>query len=491
MRLEGKAVDMETSIPIVIVNTQDAKELGVNPMDRLIIERKGEEHTGIIDTTKHLVEEGELGLTSELTDLEGELNVSVAERPKSVDYIKKKLENKELDREEIEAVIQDINKNMISDIELGSWVAGVYSIGMNMEESKYLTQAMIDVGERLEWDYDIIADKHSIGGVPGNRVTPIVVSIVASTGLKVPKTSSRAITSPSGTADTMEVFCNVEFDLGGIKEIVHETGGCMVWGGSVNLSPTDDKIIRAENPLSLDPESQVLASVLSKKKSAGSTHVVIDIPYGENSKVDDIKEAEDLGEKFKELGEELGMKVECAITRGDQPIGKGIGPNLEAIDVLKVLKGGKPKDLRIKSIRLADMLLKICGKKQRAEEILDTGRALEKFWEIIEAQGGERTSEEEINVGSFTKVVEAHRSGHITSIDNKIISNIARRAGAPNDVGAGVYLHKKKGNYVEQGDEVFTIYAEKKEKLKSAMEVFEKRPAFIIKEKDEMLMEEL
>jgi len=196
---------------------------------------------------------------------------------------------------------------------------------------------MIDAGSRLSWPHDIVVDKHCVGGLPGNRTTPIVVAIAAACGLIIPKTSSRAITSPAGTADTMETLTEVSLSLDDMRRVVDREGGCIVWGGSMNLSPADDILIRVERPLDFDSEGQMVASVLSKKLSAGSTHLVIDIPVGPTAKVRSTVMADSLALRLTQVGEALGLTLRVRQTDGTQPIGRGIGPSLEALDVLAVL----------------------------------------------------------------------------------------------------------------------------------------------------------
>ncbi|MDY6773565.1 MAG: AMP phosphorylase [Candidatus Nanohaloarchaea archaeon] len=490
MRLEVEQVDMETNAPIVIMNERDAEELGVNPLDRVQISRDGEEVVGIVDITEEMVDKGKLGVTDRLSYLEGEIGISTASKPDSVRHVKEKLDDEELEKEDLEEIVEDINENRLNDVEMGAYVTGIYTNGLSLEETRHLTEAMTEIGEVIEWHDGIIADKHSIGGVAGNRVTPVVVPIVAAAGLKIPKTSSRAITSPAGTADTMEVFADVEFSVEEIKEIVNETNGCVVWGGSVNLSPVDDKIIRAEHPLSLDPEGQVIASVLSKKKSAGSTHAVIDIPYGEGSKVDNLTDARDLARKFKRVGDHIDMEIECTITTGGEPIGRGIGPVLEARDVLRVLQGEGPEDLKLKSLRLASILFDLAGIDVEPREILESGEALEKFREIVEAQNGDPEVElGDLQPGEHTATVKAGRDGFVTHISNELVSDIARRAGAPKDTKAGIELQAKVGDQVEEGDELLTVYAEKEEKLEEAEELAEETEAVRVRGKEASLVE--
>lgn len=492
MKLEGKKLDMETNTPIVVMNDEDAKELGVHTLDRVRIISDGMEKIAVADTTGNMVKKGKLGLTKGIHSWEGPLEVRLASKPESVKYIKEKMRDHEWDKSDIKTIIDDINRNALSDIEMGAYVTAIYSNGMSLRETAHLTEAMVEAGEKLEWDYDIMADKHSIGGVPGNRVTPIIIPIIASKGIKIPKTSSRAITSPAGTADTMEAICDVDFDLDEIREIVDDTDGCLVWGGSVKLSPVDDKIIRAEHPLSLDPEGQVIASVLSKKKAAGSNHIVIDIPYGEGSKVGDLGTARDLGKKFKKIGDYLDMNVECTITKGEQPIGRGIGPSLEIRDCIRVLEGNGPRDLEVKSIRLANLLLKMCGEEPNAEEMINNGKALEKFREIVERQNGKPDiSEEDLNIGKHTAEVKAKKDGVVSHIENTRISSLGSRTGAPKDKGAGLYIHKKKGDKVDKGDSLMTVYAEKKEKIEETLGMCEENNGFRILTEDEMLIEEV
>lgn len=142
---------------------------------------------------------------------------------------------------------------------------------LNDKEITALTDAMVKAGSRIDWGLDQVIDKHCVGGLPGNRTTPIVVSILTACGLTVPKTSSRAITSPAGTADTMETLTDVSLSLEQMRQVVRNEGGCLAWGGSVRLSPADDLLIQVERALDIDSEGQLIASVLSKKLAAGAT----------------------------------------------------------------------------------------------------------------------------------------------------------------------------------------------------------------------------
>lgn len=479
MKFKVKILHIEANLPVLVLNEKDAEEIGVNISDRMELKVDGKKYIGVLDTTKTLVKERGVGINLDMQKKglkKGMLvEVKPTEKPKSLAFIKKKLRGEELSKEEIKAIIKDIVNDNLSDIELGAYVASVYAHDFTLKETINVIHEMVKTGTIMKWRFKNVVDKHSIGGVPGNRVTPIIVSIIAAAGLTIPKTSSRAITSAAGTADVVEIFSGISFTKKEIKKIVEKAGGCMIWNGALDLAPSDDKIIKAEYPLSLDPEGQLLASVISKKKAMGAKAVVIDIPYGYESKMESLEKAEALAKKFKEVGERLDMKIRCVITRGEQPIGNGIGPVLEAIDVLKVLDGREPKDLREKSLELAGLLLEMmnAGDKRRAEEILDSGKALKKFKEIIKAQHGNPDIDLKSMLGKFTKTIYARKDGDVIKIHNKELTQVARAAGAPKNKGSGIYIYVKLNDRIKKNDKLFEIYAESKHQLDEAYKLAE------------------
>jgi len=347
-----------------------------------------------------------------------------------------------------------------------------------------MTRAMVETGYKLKFKGTTL-DKHCIGGVPGNRTTMVVVPIIAAAGFTIPKTSSRAITSPAGTADTMECLAKVELPEKKIKNIVRKTRSCIVHGGSMQLAPADDKIIEVEHPLSIDAEGQLLASVMAKKYSVTANHVLIDIPMGKTTKAKNWKQAKHLRKMFELIGRRLDMDVKVIVTDGSQPIGNGVGPLLESMDVMTILKNDllAPQDLKNKSIHLAGILLEMTGKYKKskgikaAREILESGKALEKMNQIIKAQGKQKT----IHLGEHKHYVRSGKVGRVKEIDNEIISKIARIAGAPNDKGSGLYINQKINSSIKKGELLYTIYAENKFKLDLAKEFAKKNNGYLIK----------
>lgn len=482
MKLRVKDMDIATGgVLIAVLNEDDARTLDLHYEDRIKIKKGSREIVAVVDIaeTKKAVPRGEIGLFEEVLDKlhaknNDEVSINLGKKPESLSYIGKKIDGKELSANEIDTIIKDLMNNNITDIELTYFISACYTHGLSLKETIALTKAMIKTGNVLKLKRYPILDLHSIGGVPGNRTTMIIVPIIAAAGLTIPKTSSRSITSPAGAADTMEVLANVSLPLEKIKKVVNKVGGCIVWGGAVNLAPADDKIIKVENPLSIDAEGNMLSSIMAKKGSVSSTHLLIDMPVGKGAKIESMKLAKKIKREFENIGKGMHIKVKVVITDGSQPIGNGIGPALEARDVLWILKGDPrgPRDLKEKSIKLAEELLAMAGKNRRmAREILDSGRAHKKMIEIIRAQGKKITDPSKIKLGSARYNVVARRSGIISQIDNKAISKIARLAGAPQDKEAGIYLYKHKSDRIKKGERIMTIYAQNRRKLNFAVSI--------------------
>jgi len=262
----------------------------------------------------------------------------------------------------------------------------------------------------------------------------------------------------------METLAPVNLDMAAIRRVVEREGGCVVWGGAAQLSPADDILIGVERPLDLDSEGQMVASILSKKAAAGSTHAVIDMPIGVTAKVRTTAAANLLSSRLTEVGRLVGLDVRVVMTDGAQPIGRGIGPALEARDVLAVLQNAKnaPDDLRIRAAQLAGQILELVRHAapgtgyEIALAMLLNGHAWRKFQAICEAQGGMRVPP----YAPLTYSVTAPRAGRVLSIDNRRLARSAKLAGAPKAPAAGLEFHAPLGTNVARGDPLFTVHAE-------------------------------
>jgi AMP phosphorylase len=486
MRLIVKDMDISTGrAPIVILNENDAARMDLHPNDRLFVTKGSRKAIAVLDIaeSEKAVPIGHIGLFEEtlsaLRARDGDfVDFRMARKPESVVFIRKKLDGRELSDYEINAIVKDIVFNNLTDVELTSFVTANYVKGMSLREIVALTKSMAYSGLHLSLRRKPIMDVHSIGGVPGNRTTPIIVPIVAAAGLTIPKTSSRAITSPAGTADTLEVLTNVVLPKEKLERLAYQVGGFMVWGGAISLAPADDKIIAIEHPLNIDAEGQMLASIMAKKMSVGATHLLLEIPMDVNGKVKDERGALHLKNLFTVLGSKMGIEVTVLITDGSQPVGNGIGPALEARDLLWVLLNDRrgPYDLREKSLIMAGKMLEIGGKAKlgegymMAQQILDSGQAFAKFAEMIKAQGGPRILRpEDVPLSKLTYEFKALRSGRVIAIDNHAIAHIAKSAGAPSDRGSGLLLNKHRNDSVKAGDVLYTVYANTRDAMNEAM----------------------
>lgn len=406
----------------------------------------------------------------------------------ALEAIKKKLRGRPLQYNEIYSLMDEIAHDRLGDVLTAYFVAAGFKDGFSGEELYFLTKAMVETGTQLKFP-GIVADKHSIGGIAGTRATMILVPIIAAAGFTIPKTSSRAITSPAGTADVMEVFCKVTFTPEHIKQIIRKTNGCIVWGGHLGIAPADDVIIRVEEPLSFESFDKIIVSIMAKKIAVSTNHLIIDIPIGRTMKIKYQKDAEKVKTKFEQIAKKFGIEIVVDINHTDQPAGNGIGPYLEAIDVLKVLeqKDSRPMELEKRSLRLAGALLDMCYKTKRikkngaeeAKELLTSGKALYKFKEIIAAQyGNPNVSSDTMKHTAHKKVISAAKSGKISGIQNYNLNSIAKLLGAPEDKMAGIELLKRKGDAVSKNEPYIALYSSSTYNLKEAVDTIDHFPIF-------------
>ena len=468
------------NIIFIRADSHVCKSEGFTALTRIVVHKNGNEIIATLNVVhSDVLKNGQAALSAEamkrLAVKDGDtITISHLQPIESLGKVRAKIYKQELDENAFNEIIKDVVAGHYSNIEIAAFVTACAGNNLSVNEITSLTKAMIATGNKIQWSNKMILDKHSVGGLPGNRTTPIVVSIIAAAGLTIPKTSSRAITSPAGTADTMETMTTVNLTIEEIKKVIEKEGGCFAWGGAVKLSPADDLLIAVEKSLDIDSEGQMVASVLSKKAAAGSTHIVIDIPVGPTAKVRSQEEALRLQYYFKAVSEVLGFQIEAIISDGSQPVGRGIGPSLEAMDVLSVLRNEAtaPADLRERAITLSAALLKMSGKyptgseSSVAKDILKNGDAYKKFMAICRAQGGFK----EPTFANYKHDVFAIVEGTVKSVDNRKLARIAKLAGAPKSSSAGVIYFAPLEKKINKGDLLFSIYAESQGELEYAKE---------------------
>ncbi len=488
-----ETIDIDIGRSIVFMNDQDAYELGLGPNCRVKLIRGDRSRNGVVAVTKTVVPRGkilvspDIAFSLKLSDGE-EIGVRPLPMPPSLPFLQKRIHGERLTQDEMFNLIKDVVEGAYGEAEISAFIVSQVYYELNEDELYNLIRAMVETGSKIAFE-DTVYDEHSIGGVPGNsKVALIAVPTIAASGLLIPKTSSRAITSPAGTADTVEVLARVDFTAEELKDIAKKVRATLAWGGKLNLAPADDIFVNIERKLGIDPWHQMIASILAKKVAMDVNNLVIDIPVGRKAKVRRLEEADQLAGAFIRVAARLGMRVKVAVTFGGQPIGVTAGPALEAKEALETMINGKGrKSLVDKALFIAGLVLELSGKVPHgrgyevARDIFSSGRTYEKFKQIIEAQGGDPDIKpDDIELGKHSATIESPLEGAVTYIDNAAITMIARAAGAPYDKGAGVKLHAKVGYRVNKGDPLMTIYSNSASRLEEALNIASRKPAIVV-----------
>jgi AMP phosphorylase len=504
MKLKVKDLGLLSgSISVVVMHDDDAFALGANPGDRVKLfhldesSEEDENDEGIVASVdlatgmrNKIVHQGEIGLYGEVVQMfklaegETEISVQLGTKPISYDYIMNKIRGKALATREINEIITDCAKGTLLPVEMAAFVVALEINGATDDEVVDLTNAMTNSGEVFDFG-ETVYDKHSTGGVPGNKVSEVIVPICKAAGLFIPKTSTRAITSPSGTADVFEVLAPVSFSKEQIVDILKQERAGIFWGGAIDTAPADNALINVEKPLNLDPYPLMIASILCKKKSLGVSKLVLDVPCGKGTKFQTVDDGKKYAYRFKEIAKRVGIDAICLLTSASQPIGHAVGPALEAREALSLLIdiNNGPSSLMNKVTELAGVLLEMAGKapegkgKDLAVKLLQSGEAYEAFKRIVAAQGGNPDIRpEDIEVGPYVADLPASMEGHITAVENSSINRIAKIAGCPAAKKAGVVIHFKIGELVKEGETIFSIYSDNKKRLEEAVAFYNQNP---------------
>jgi len=495
--LRTKVLDIKTGHPwIIVIHEADAKRNGIYPGNKIIL-KWGKKQTEVtVDLSKELIKEGEVGLFKDITEKypikEGEIiELFLASPPSSLEAIRKKLKRGRLNYEEVLSIISDVVNYHLDDIQIAFFIASAFiEKNFSLEEIYYLTKAIAETGQKIYWNSEVVVDKHSVGGLPNNRTTPLVVSIIASLNILIPKTSSRAVTSACGTADVIESIAQVEFDLETIKKIVKKTNGCLVWGGSLKLAPADDRLLKVSYELGIEPLSKMIVSIMAKKVAMGATHLVIDLPFRRGTKISNYAEALKIKDIFLKISQKFNIKTEVLTEEIKYPIvGDGVGPLLEIIDVLKILEQRENRSLYLeeRALKLAGLLLEIIGKAPKgkgrilAKKQLENEEALKKFQEIIECQNGKKNiSLNDIQLPNIFFDFKAQKSGYLKEIDPLKINRLARLLGAPTIKEAGILFLKKIGEKITEGESLFKLFSNSQQRIDLALQKIEEDKPFEI-----------
>lgn len=404
--------------------------------------------------------------------------------------IRRKMKGEVLLQKEIDTFMTALDSGLLTKSHVAAFGTAVEIKGMHGEEITAVAKSILNHSRKFNPKGKLVVDKHSIGGIAGNRITPLIIPIIASCGITIPKVSTRAITSPAGTVDALEVVMPVDLSFEEASEVLEKTNGFMVNGETVGLGSVADKFLDAVSEVKIDPKEMMIASILAKKKAAGSDFVLIDLPTGKGSKLPTREAARSLAYDFSRIGNSLGQKVECVISPGDKPIGSMIGPSLEMYEVIRILEN-KPAafSLKRKAVSLAGLMLETVQFANRGEgenvarEMIESGKALSKFKEIVEAQGGDPSlTSERIPVAPYSHVIKAEKADTVYSLDSYNIGSMARMAGAPQDQTAGVIMYVDRGDNIKPGDPILEIRSHSERRISDTMALMRTTPPIVLEQ---------
>ena len=478
----------------VLINEQDAREEGITSMDKVSLVYDNKEFVFDVSLSSHFVQRWEVGIFEDIREKyeipAGQfVTVSFTKNSsESLDALKKWLTGKRLNKQEILAIMKDISNNRFTDI-LTTYFSAMGFFFPSQDEDLYrMAEAMAKTWEMLHFP-GIVADKHCMGGVPGNETTMIMIPLLTSLGIKMPKTFSKAITTPAATGECVSVLMDISFSKKEIEALVKKNNCCLVRGGGLDLAPADEKLIKVAYPLSMQSYSRTIVSIMAKKYAMGINHSLIDIPVGPTAKVPDMKTAKWLKKKYEYVGKKLGMKVHVEMTPALEPIGAGVGAVLQVREVLRVLQQHekRPMDLEKKAVYLASKIIELVGmaKGKEAEKLaygqLISGNARAMMQKIIGAQHGDpKVLSETLKLAKIQKNIVAEKSGTVKNIDMKIVNVATRTLGSPLDLQAWLYLHKKLGDSVKKGEVMYTMYANDESKIRLTKEFLDEKKMYNI-----------
>ena len=406
-----------------------------------------------------------------------------------LDIIEKKRDAKELNKEEIEFFVKGYTDGSIPDYQAAALVMAIYINGMTKEETTNLALAMAYSGDVLDLsDIGEVVDKHSTGGI-GDKITLILMPIVAALGVKVAKMSGRGLGATGGTKDKLEAIPGYRTEIG-IDEFIENVKkiGISLIGQTLNLAPADKKLYALRDTISCTANIPLISSsIMSKKIAAGANKIVLDVTCGSGAFMKTVGDARELSRTMIDIGKLANKETVCIITNMDQPLGTMVGNTLEVIEAIEALKGNMQDDVKNVILELGAYILKLDGKgdniqenKEKIEQVISNGEAYRKFLQLVENQGGDISYIE--NTEKFTKAkykmpVEAVKNGYVQKLNAEDVGKIAMHLGAGRmkkedniDYAVGIELLKKVGCQVEQGETIAYIYADDEQKGREAVE---------------------
>ena len=406
-----------------------------------------------------------------------------------IDLIEKKKHGKVHTKEELRFIVKSLDTEITHEVQIASWLMAVYFKGLNEAETAYLTEALAESGQRVDFGElsNLIVDKHSTGGV-GDNVTITLIPLLATAGVPMAKLADRGLGYVAGTVDKLESIPYFKTDLS-IENIVNqvkEING-VIASQAEDLAPADKKLLALRNLTgTADSDALIASSIISKKIASGANNLILDVKYGAGAFMKTPEEAVHLSKMMIKIGKRLNKSIIAVVTSMEEPLGRAIGNSLEVIEAIEFLKGhietGDLAELTYYFASSALVFLDMYANRQEAEkylrELVHSGKALDKFREIIIAQGGDTSileNYDKFELPAFKIECESKKSGYVQNINAFNIAQALKALGAnrenhsrPIDLSVGIYLNKKSGEYVKKGENLYTIYSNDEEKTKIA-----------------------
>lgn len=491
-----KFVDLQDGENLsVLLNEEQAREYWIGVHDKISLFYDWEEIVLDVDLTHRYVDHDEVWITK---DVREKYKISAGEKvsisytstsTKAMDALKKAIKWGKLNYNETHSIMKDISENRFTDTLITYYSSLGFFKKATDKELFEMAKAMWETGEMLHFD-GVVADKHCMWWVPGNETTMIMIPLLSSLGIKMPKTFSKSITTPAATGECVNVLMDISFSKKQIENLVKKNNCCLVRWGWLDLAPADEKLIKVAYPLSMQSYSRTVVSIMAKKYAMGINHSLIDIPVWPTAKVPDKKTARRLKKRYEYVGKKLGMKVCVEITDAKEPIWAWVGPNLQVREVLRVLQQHelRPLDLQTKALHLSAKVIELVGmaKGKKAYELayqqLKSGKAWKKMQEIIKAQWWKNPNikSEDLKLAKFKKEVKAEKDGTIRAIDLKLVNLVTRTLGSPVEEEAGLYLTNKLGDKVKKNEILYVMYANDEWKIQMALDLLKGKKMYTI-----------
>lgn len=474
---------------VVFLNTEQASKYDIREWDKISLLRNGEEYVVDVALSSDYVLSNQIWVTHDfletfpIAEWDNVLATFTKTSPVSMIAIRKKMLWHKISEEEIDAIIDDIQNNKLSDLVIAYYTATSFFYHSDPQELAYTTKATAFTGDMYRFPW-IVASKYSIWWVPGNETTMIIIPILASLWITMPKSFSKSITSPAATGECVNVLMDISLKKADIIRTVDKIWACLVRNEGLNLAPANDRIIKVSSPLWMEPYARMISSIIAKNYAMWITHLLIDIPMGPTAKVANMADAKRIAKHFKNIWKYLWIKIDTQITRAEEPVWRGIWAALQAKEALMILQNhaNQTPELALKAIFLAARILVLCWKAmtmRKAEFLvqrqLHNWEARKKMSEIIQAQNwpNPHIKSDEIKLWKFTYAFKATQDCKIDSIDMKHLNTIVRTLWAPADYTAGIWLNKKLKEKIKIWDTIYVMYSSSERKLNKAKEMLQ------------------